>query len=77
MYVAALLVVIQKFKFLVKLPNKIKTRIIFAKNESFIHIAEWILLLSQQLLKLSNVCSITLSTVESVMYCDQLLSFSA
>jgi len=50
----------KKFKFVVKLPNKIKTRIIFVKNESFIHIAEWILLLSQQLLKLSNVCSHTL-----------------
>ena len=37
-YVAALPVGIQKFKFVVKLPNKIKTRIIFVKNESFIHI---------------------------------------
>ena len=50
---------IQKFKSVVKLPNKIKTRIISVENESFIHIAEWILLLSQQLLNLSNVCSHT------------------
>ena len=35
-----------KFKFVVKLQNKVKTRIIFVKNESFIHMAEWILLLS-------------------------------
>ena len=55
-YVAALPVGIQKFKFVVKLPNKFKTCIIFVKNESFIHIPEWILLLSQQLLKVSNVC---------------------
>jgi len=27
-----------------------------SKNESFIHMAEWILLLSQQLLKVSNTC---------------------
>ena len=57
-YVAALPLGIQKFKFVVKLPNKIKTRIIFVKNESFIHMADWILWLSQQLLKLSNVCSL-------------------
>ena len=38
-YAAALPLGIQKFKFVVKLPNKIKTRIIFVKNESFIHMA--------------------------------------
>jgi len=39
-YVAALPVGIQNFKFVIKLPNKIKTRIIFVKNEGFVHIAE-------------------------------------
>jgi len=43
---------IQKFKFVIKFLNKIKTRIIFVKNKkSFIPMAEWILLLSQQLLE--------------------------
>ena len=37
-YVAAIPVGIQKLKFVVKLPKKIKTLIIFVKNESFIHI---------------------------------------
>jgi len=30
-----------------------------SKNESFIHMAEWMLLLSQKLLIVSNVCSHT------------------
>jgi len=36
-----------------------KNRVIFSKNESFIHMAECILLLSQQLVKMFMVCSHT------------------
>ena len=46
-------------KFVIKLPNKIKTLIIFVKKIKVSFMAEWILLLSQQLLKLSNDCSHT------------------
>jgi len=39
-YVAALPLGIQKFKFIIKLPNKIKTRIIFVKKIKF-HLYGW------------------------------------
>jgi len=41
-YVAALPLGIQKFKFVVELPKINKTCIVFVKNKSFIHMAEWI-----------------------------------
>jgi len=42
-----------------KIKNKNKTISICQKNESFIYMAERLLLLSQQLLKVSTVCSHT------------------
>jgi len=58
-YVDALPLGIFKLKFVVKLQNKIKTRIYLSKKESFIHVAEWILLLLQKLFKVSNTCTHT------------------
>jgi len=67
-YVAALLLGITKFKFVVKLQNKIKQKSYhICQKMSFIHMAEWILLLSQQLLEVSNACSHTYAKTMSVV----------
>ena len=59
--VASLPLGIEKFEFVVKLQNKVKTRIIC-------HMAEWIVLLSQKLLKVSNACTHTCANMSTPLF---------